>query len=176
MNLAGLNDGNIDGAFLVHLPERDFALAILANTAGGAQRLLMSLGGEILKERADATPVYAAAVRSADCSASPAKDLAAYCGLYTNHTRALIELDGDRLVITVTAKETNSDQTASQAFSLRPIRGNRFLATGRGAEEADVPVEFLFQAESKLASHLTLPGGRVFARYDAMGQTGIHPA
>jgi len=159
-------------AFVIHLPGHDFAMAILANVAGGAQKLLMTLGGLLLKECTGATPAFPT-VDTAEHPQSAPIDPALYSGDYTNHTRAKVEPDAAGLRATVTAKETTSDRLVSQTLTLRSLGDHRFTTVVDESGAAGPGVQFLFMAGDDRASHLAMPGGRIFARCDAAGRTGI---
>jgi CubicO group peptidase (beta-lactamase class C family) len=159
-------------AFLVHLPDQDFAMAILANAAGGGQALLMTLGREVLQACAGATPSFPNA-DVGDGPAPTALDPTQYCGEYTNHTRATVLPDDDGLRAIVTAKETTSDRIVSQTLKLRPLGDHRFATTLDGSGAPGPSLQFLFMAGEGRASHVAMPGGRVFARCDADGRTGV---
>jgi hypothetical protein len=154
-------------AVLALLPERDFAIAILANTSGGAQRLLLSIGAELLREGTGATIQMPKLEVGADLPKPPYDRFA---GLYTNHTRASVVATASGLDITLTAKDLASERMQSQSLSLVPIDGDRFVA---GPLDSPAAVfRFLFLDGGANASHFAL-GGALFARCDTAGRTNV---
>jgi CubicO group peptidase (beta-lactamase class C family) len=148
-------------AVLAFSPQRDFAIAILANTAGAAQRLFLSLGAQLLKERAD-TALQAPPALEADPSSLPI--LERYAGHFTNHTRVEVSAIDSALEARFHHHDAAVGAQVSSTMKFTPLGGDRFAASAGPA------LRFLFQHGDAIASHISY-GGAIFARCDANGAT-----
>ena len=148
-------------AVLAFSPRGDFALAILANTAGAAQRLFLSLGAELLKERAD---TLLSRPKPPAIDPDALKHPERYVGLYTNHTRAEVSGTGAGLRIRFLADAAQTPGPAVSGAPLMPLGGDSF------AVENGPSLRFLFQHGDHAASHFSW-GGAIFGRCDASGAT-----
>jgi CubicO group peptidase (beta-lactamase class C family) len=153
-------------AFVGFSRAHDLVIAILANTSGGATRLLASIGRDLIAEATGARLVMPMPL-----PASPVPDvpLKPYMGDYTNHTRIAVTQQDGALALAMRAQDPTTNGLAEQALLLTPIGAHRFVA---GPPEQPAAVfEFLFMDGPKVpASHIA-SGGRVFARCDADGRT-----
>lgn len=150
-------------AVLAFCPEGTFAIAILANTAGAAQRLFMSLGAQLLKERADASLQMPAAPTTSTVNAN---NFDRYAGQYTNHTRATVRARADGLDAEFTAVDVATGRAISHTVQLTPIGAHRFAPSQVGS----AVMRFLFLHGDASASHFST-GGAIFAQCDETGAT-----
>lgn len=157
-------------AFLLVSPSQDFAMSILTNTGGGAQRLLLSLGAALLRERRDLRLTLPTPASAATGPNEPA--LSRYVGDYTNITLARVDIEGDHLTATFSAKAPASQDRITQTLALHPVKGDQFVGVSPESETPAGVFEFLFQSGENHASHIST-GGRLFARCDAQGRTGV---
>lgn len=152
-------------AFLAFSREHDLVIAILANTSGGAMRLLAGLGCDLIEEACGTRPVLPA---PAPAARVPAEGLERYAGEFTNHTRLSASVAGEALAVRLRASDPSTGAPLEQSLTLVPVGEHRFVA---GAPEQPAAVfEFLFMDGPDLASHIT-SAGRIFARCDAEGRT-----
>jgi CubicO group peptidase (beta-lactamase class C family) len=153
-------------AFLGFSPAHDLVLAILANTSGGATRLLESIGCELIAELTGARLTLPAPTPAA---AQDGVALAPYAGEYTNHTRMAVTPASGALAMSIRAQDPAGGAEIEQALRLTPVGEHRFVA---GLPEHPAAVfEFLFMDGPEAPASHVASGGRVFARCDADGRT-----
>ena len=152
-------------AFLAFSGEHQLVLAILANSSGGATRLFMSLGCDLVEAMTGARPRTPKLQPAAPVTGLP---LAPYAGEYTNHTRLSATARDGLLAVAITAKDPSSPAMLRQEFLLTPIGDHRFVAGP--PEQPAALFEFLFTDGPAQASHIAT-AGRIFARSDADGRT-----
>lgn len=148
-------------AILIVCPEHDFVLTIMTNVAGGADRLLATIGLDLIA-RATGERL---ALPQPDFSTGPMTcNAASLVGTYVNGTIYGVELRNGVLVLTM-RERPSSDAAGQQAeFNLRPLCAARFsLIPPDGGEPVGI-LEFLKTDKScERPSHL-VHASRVFAR------------
>ncbi|MBY0396947.1 MAG: hypothetical protein K2X91_10830, partial [Thermoleophilia bacterium] len=152
-------------AFLAFSREHDLVIAILANTSGGATRLLAGLGCDLIEEATGTRPVLPT---PEPATLVPAEGLERYAGEYTNHTRLTARVEDGGLAVSLRARDPSTGAPVEQAFSLAPVGDHRFVAGP--PEQPAALFAFLFMDGTERASHIAT-GGRIFARCDARGGT-----
>jgi hypothetical protein len=153
-------------AFLVILPAARFALAILANTGGGADRLMLGLGAEILRECTGETMLLPSPVPPglalADADLDSMK-VAEFEGDYRNVARCTVRREGNRLRLHMETEDTVARATIRQSATLvRTSRAREFAVWLDDAPAPHTVLSFL-APEIGPARHLSM-ASRLYVR------------
>jgi CubicO group peptidase (beta-lactamase class C family) len=165
--LLAANGATIEqNAFLVILPAARFALAILANTGGGADRLMLSLGAEILQECTGKTMLLPSpvppglALADADLDSMRVSELE---GDYRNVARCNVRREGNRLRLHMETEDTVAGATIRQSATLvRTSRAHEFAVWLDDALAPHTLLSFL-APEGGPARHLSM-ASRLYVR------------
>lgn len=135
-------------SFLVFLPEKQFAISVLANSENGAQSLFLTLGLEIMKACADITidlPAQQTPQVSPDDFKIDKAAAAPYVGEFFNGVTFEVESTGDGMTLTVIPDSSSGGEDSKQVFALAKAEDNKFVGAMDPTGQPLFVVEYVFE-------------------------------
>ena len=150
-------------AFVLFVPEQNFAMSILTNTAMGGQQLFTDIAIPLFEAISGARVTLPQPPDMPDSPTAGSNNVDALAGAYTNpNTVYVYEFCGD-LFLDSSPLAADADALSPTASKLVPLSASRYLLVGPGSDSVAGTADFLFLDSPDCASHLAT-GGSVLGR------------